>query len=161
VRPRKLAEGTELFGRVHNMLRYRQWSPEQIAEQLKLRHPEDPAMRVSHEQIYAAIYAYPKNELRRVFIEQLRQAKPKRGRRSTATQYATIQVPDSLTIHQRDEQIETRQLAGHCCFWGQTTFPLKPRTDTSDSALRITSVRHSDSTISTWSLMPPVAGPHG
>ena len=113
VRKRKLTEGSALFGKVHDMLRYRQWSPEQISERLKVQYPDEAHMQVSHETIYAAIYAYPKNELRRVFIDELRQAKPKRGCRSKTTRYATIQVPDSMTIHQRGEEIASREVAGH------------------------------------------------
>lgn len=32
------------------------WSPEQIARRLRLDFPEDPAMRISHEAIYQALY---------------------------------------------------------------------------------------------------------
>lgn len=113
VRPHKLIAGTRLFGKVHDMLRYRQWSPEQIAEKLKLDNPDDASMHVSHETIYSTIYAYPKNELKKVFIDQLRQAKTKRGTRRKSSNYASIQVPDSQTIHSRPSDIETRQLAGH------------------------------------------------
>jgi transposase, IS30 family len=39
-----------------HLLEFR-WSPEQIAERLRRMHPDDPAARVSHETIYAMIYA--------------------------------------------------------------------------------------------------------
>lgn len=112
-RRRKLTEGTPLFASVHDMLRYRQWSPEQIAEKLRQRHPDEPGMHVSHETIYAAIYAYPRNELKRVFIGQLRQSRPKRGRRSKTTSFSTIQVSEAQTIHQRPVGIEGREFPGH------------------------------------------------
>jgi len=51
--------------------------------------------------------------LRKLFISNLRQSKTKRGRRSKSTNFASIQVPDSQTIHHRPEDIETREIAGH------------------------------------------------
>ena len=41
------------------------WSPEQIAGRLKQMHPDEPSERVSHETIYAYIYAQPRGELRK------------------------------------------------------------------------------------------------
>ncbi len=79
------------------MIQHRQWSPEQIAETLKL---DDPDMQVSHETIYRHIYAIPKNEHRKLFVSNLRQSKAKRGRRRITSNFSTIQVTDSQTIHQ-------------------------------------------------------------
>jgi IS30 family transposase len=31
----------------------RRWSPEQIAHSLRQQYPQDPAMQISHEAIYA------------------------------------------------------------------------------------------------------------
>ena len=41
--------------------------------------PDDPSARVSHETIYAAIYAQPRGGLKAARSEALRQAKPARG----------------------------------------------------------------------------------
>jgi hypothetical protein len=38
--------------------------------------PDDPSAHVSHETIYAAIYAQPRGGLKAAMIEALRQAKP-------------------------------------------------------------------------------------
>jgi hypothetical protein len=38
-------------------------------------HPDDPTARVSHETIYAAIYAQPKGGLKAAMILALRQAR--------------------------------------------------------------------------------------
>ena len=43
----------------------RRYSPEQVSGRLRMEHPDDPAMRVSHESIYQSIYVYPRGELRR------------------------------------------------------------------------------------------------
>ena len=43
---------------------------------LRLMKPDDPSAHVSHETIYAAIYAQPRGGLKAAMIEALRQAKP-------------------------------------------------------------------------------------
>ena len=74
--------------------------------------PDDPAARVSHETIYAAIYAQPRGGLKAAMIEALRQAKPARGlRRSTLA--GSAMVPESLRIINRPEEIEARLVPGH------------------------------------------------
>jgi hypothetical protein len=37
----------------------RKWSPEQISARLVVSHPDDPAVRVSHERIYQTFYCRP------------------------------------------------------------------------------------------------------
>ncbi len=113
LKPHKLSSNQKLSDTVNIMIQHRQWSPEQIAETLKLDYPDDPDMQVSHETIYRHIYAIPKNELRKLFVSHLRQSKAKRGRRRTTSNFSTIQVTDSQTIHQRSEEIKTRAIAGH------------------------------------------------
>lgn len=41
------------------------WSPEQIAQRLKVDFPEDPTMRISHEAIYQALYIQGRGALKR------------------------------------------------------------------------------------------------
>lgn len=113
IKPHKLTSNEKLSDTVNIMLQQRQWSPEQISETLKLDYPDDPTMQVSHETIYRHIYAIPKNELRKLFVSHLRQSKARRGRRRKTTNFSTIQVIESQTIHQRPEEIETREIAGH------------------------------------------------
>jgi len=113
VKPRKIISNEKLSDKVSTMIQKRQWSPDQISKKLKLDYPDDSSMHVSHETIYRHIYAIPKNELRKLLVSNLRQAKAKRGRRRTGTNFSTIQVTDSQTIHHRPEEIETREVAGH------------------------------------------------
>ena len=48
------------------------WSPQQIAERLRLDHPDDTAMRISHETIYQALYVQGRGALRRELTACLR-----------------------------------------------------------------------------------------
>jgi IS30 family transposase len=104
--------GSTLHRVVYDHLVYRCWSPEQIAQRLQLMKPDDPSASVSHETIYAAIYAQPRGGLKAVMIEALRQAKPARGCRRT-TLAGSAMVPESLRIINRPEEIEARLVPGH------------------------------------------------
>ena len=97
---------------VHSHLVHRRWSPEQVAHKLRLMHPDDPAARVSHETIYAAIYAQPRGGLKAAMTLALRQAKPVRGRRRT-TLAGSAMVPETLRIINRPEEIEARLVPGN------------------------------------------------
>lgn len=108
----KLAEGGSTYRFVHDHLVYRRWSPEQIAHRLRLMNPDEPSARVSHETIYAAIYAQPRGGLKAAMIEALRQAKPARGRRRR-TLAGSAMVPEPLRIVHRPEDIEARLVPGH------------------------------------------------
>ena len=111
-RPHKLAPGSDIHRFVHDHLVHRRWSPEQIANRLRLMKPDAPEARVSHETIYAAIYAQPRGGLKAAMIDALRQAKPARGlKRSTLA--GSAMVPESLRIINRPEEIEARLVPGH------------------------------------------------
>jgi IS30 family transposase len=111
-RPRKLAPGGWLHGFVRGKLIHKRWSPEQIARKLQAMHPEDPTRLISHETIYAAIYAQPRGGLKAEMIAALRQAKPTRGLKRT-TLAGSAMVPESLRIIHRPEEIEARLVPGH------------------------------------------------
>lgn len=111
-RRRKLLAGNALYQHVHDRLVYWRWSPQQIAARLRCMYPDDPDQRVSHETIYAAIYAHPRGGLKQAMIEALRQEKPVRGRRRTTLAGGGF-VPEALRIVHRPEEIELRQLPGH------------------------------------------------
>ena len=48
------------------------WSPEQIANRLKVDFPDDESMRISHEAIYHALYVQGRGALRRELVACLR-----------------------------------------------------------------------------------------
>ena len=111
-RRRKLAPGGWLHGFVRGKLIRKRWSPEQIARKLKAMQPEDPTRLISHEAIYAAIYAQPRGGLKAEMLAALRQAKPARGLRRTTLPGGSI-APESLRIIHRPEEIEGRLVPGH------------------------------------------------
>jgi len=111
-RPRKLLPGTWLYNWVRDRLLYQYWSPEQIACRLRVMYPDDPSHHVSHECIYAAIYAHPRGALKKALVEALRQRKAKRGCRRTTAAGGTY-VPEELRIIHRPEEIEDRLVPGH------------------------------------------------
>ncbi len=75
-------------------------------------HPDDPTRLISHETIYAAIYAQPRGGLKAGMIAALRQHKPSRGLRRTTLPGGSI-APESLRIIHRPEEIEGRLVPGH------------------------------------------------
>jgi IS30 family transposase len=67
----KLDTDRALFQVVRHYLHLR-WSPQQIANILRLMWPDDSDKTVSHETIYNAIYLHPRAELKRELIACLR-----------------------------------------------------------------------------------------
>ena len=63
-------------GRRHGRRQHRRWarawSPEQIAQRLRLDFPDDETMRISHEAIYQALYIQGRGALRRELTACLR-----------------------------------------------------------------------------------------
>ncbi|GJG96463.1 IS30 family transposase [Cupriavidus pauculus] len=112
VRRRKLVAGSALYQRVHDQLIYWRWSPQQIAARLRRMYPDAPDQHISHETIYAAIYAHPRGGLKQAMIDALRQEKPARGRRRTSLAGGSF-VPQALRIVHRPEEIALRQWPGH------------------------------------------------
>jgi len=110
-RPHKLQPGKPLWEPVVMGL-YRGWSPEQIAGRLAKVHPDDPALRVSHETIYVALYALPRGELRKALIGQLRKAHQSRRPRSRG-QDRRGGLVNMTAIHKRPDEVLAREVPGH------------------------------------------------
>ena len=49
-----------------------QWSPQQVSGWLDAEHPDDGAMRVSHETIYKSLYIHARGVLKRELLATLR-----------------------------------------------------------------------------------------
>ncbi|MCX0275079.1 IS30 family transposase [Nocardia zapadnayensis] len=89
------------------------WSPEQIAGWLRRQFPDDPAMRVSHEAIYLALFDPQRKAIDRTLTQRLRTGRPtrhpKRARKPDGRGVTRGLVP----IGERPAEVETRQIAGH------------------------------------------------
>ena len=108
---RKLAVRPKLWTKVQSLMR-KGWSPEQIAGKLKHLYPDDPRMHVSHETIYAHIYAYPRGGLRTELIKLLRKHRKKRMPRARGKDRRG-QLQDIIPIAERPKEVETRVIPGH------------------------------------------------
>ena len=110
-KPAKLATPGPLRTFVQERLAQR-WSPEQIANVLKMQHPDDPTMRVCHETIYQALYVQARGALKRELTTQLRsQRAVRRPRRSGEERRGRL--PDTISISQRPAEAADRAVPGH------------------------------------------------
>ena len=109
-RPSRLSQCPELRERVQVLLK-RKFSPEQVSGRLKVEHPDDPAMRVSHETIYQSIYVYPRGELKRELKAGLRTGRTTRRRRGRREMRGKI--VGAVPIGQRPPEVEGRLVPGH------------------------------------------------
>ncbi len=91
----------------------RLWSPQQISGRLKVDFPESKEMRISHETIYAFIYAMPKSGLRQELIANLRRKHPRRYAHGRDPSKQKPRISDMVSIHDRPEEIEGQQVIGH------------------------------------------------
>jgi IS30 family transposase len=91
----------------------RGWSPEQIANRLKVDFPDDESMKISHEAIYQALYVQGRGALRRELVACLRTGRALRVPRSRARQKAWAHVTPEVMITERPAEAEDRAVPGH------------------------------------------------
>ena len=106
----KLAGCPRLLAAVQEGLE-RRWSPQQIAFRLRVDHPDDEVMRVSHETIYRSLYVQSRGELRRQLTAALRTGRSKRKSRGRAETRGRI--CDMVPIAQRPPEADDRRVPGH------------------------------------------------
>lgn len=100
-----------LVGHVRDRLR-RGWTPEEITGRLSWEFPDDPVMRVSHETLYAWIYAPQQKGLG--LWEYLPRGQRKRRKRGPSRKVRRAPaIRFRVPIHDRPAEIEDRVEFGH------------------------------------------------
>ncbi len=89
------------------------WSPEQISRRLAVDFPDDPAMRISHEAIYQALYIEGRGALRRELVACLRTGRALRAPRARAGRRPDGMVTPEVRIGARPVEATDRAVAGH------------------------------------------------
>jgi IS30 family transposase len=105
------------IGRRHGRRKDRRWaaawSPEQIANRLRIDFPDDGSMRISHETIYQAHYIQGRGALRRELTACLRTGRALRVPRARARGRGKRFVTPEVMISQRPAEAEDRAVPGH------------------------------------------------
>ena len=89
------------------------WSPEQIANRLRLDFPDDESMRISHEAIYQALYVQGRGALKRELVACLRTGRALRVPRARTRGRGKKFVTPEVMISERPAEAEDRAVPGH------------------------------------------------
>jgi IS30 family transposase len=89
------------------------WSPQQIAERLRVDFPDDSTMRVSHEAIYQALYVQGRGALKRELTACLRRGRALRVPRARTRGRGKSFVTPEILISERPAEVEDRAVPGH------------------------------------------------
>jgi IS30 family transposase len=89
------------------------WSPEQIANRLRVDFPDDGSMRISHEAIYQALYVQGRGALRRELTACLRTGRALRVPRGRTRGRGKKFITPEVMISQRPAEADDRAVPGH------------------------------------------------
>ena len=89
------------------------WSPEQIANRLRVDFPDDDSMRISHEAIYQSLYVQGRGALRRELTACLRTGRALRVPRARARGRGKGFVSPEIMISERPAEAADRAVPGH------------------------------------------------
>lgn len=89
------------------------WSPEQIANRIKLDFPDDESMRISHEAIYQSLYIQGRGALKRELVWCLRTGRALRAPRERSRRKTWAHVTPKTLISERPAEVEDRAVPGH------------------------------------------------
>ncbi|WP_420431200.1 IS30 family transposase [Candidatus Poriferisocius sp.] len=91
----------------------RGWSPEQIANRIKVDFPDDESMRISHEAIYQSLYIEGRGALKRELVWCLRTGRALRAPRERSRRKTWAHVTPETLISERPAEAEDRAVPGH------------------------------------------------
>lgn len=91
----------------------RAWSPQQIAERLRLDYPDDESMRISHQAIYQALYVQGRGALKRELTACLRTGRALRVPRARTQGRGKSFVTHEVLIRERPTEADNRAVPGH------------------------------------------------
>lgn len=89
------------------------WSPEQIANRLRVDFPGNKSMRISHEAIYQALYVQGRGALRRELTACLRTGRALRVPRARTRERGKGFVRPEIMISERPAEADDRAVPGH------------------------------------------------
>lgn len=89
------------------------WSPEQIANRLRIDFPDDTSMRISHEAIYQALYVQGRGALKRELVTCLRTGRALRVPRARSRRKTWAHVTPEVMISERPAEADDRAVPGH------------------------------------------------
>lgn len=111
---RKVEADRRLLGVVNDGLS-KAWSPRQISARLKLDHPDDQELRVSHEALYQAMYCQARGQLKVELVGRLRRGGTRRVTRAERSAIIAGREPikDMVMISDRPAEAVDRAVPGH------------------------------------------------
>ena len=89
------------------------WSPQQIANRLRIDHSNAPDMHVSHETIYRSLYVQARGGLRKELQACLRSGRTQRKPRKSSISPASGRIREMVMIRERPAEVEDRAVPGH------------------------------------------------
>ena len=90
------------------------WSPVQIAGWLKLMHPNDENLQVSHETIYRSLFIQARGALKKELVAHLRRTRVmRRSRHHTQKTADHGRITNTVSISERPASVEDRAVPGH------------------------------------------------
>jgi len=89
-------------------------SPEQISGWLRLAHPDNEDMQISHEAIYRSLYVQSRGALRRELHRHLRSRRSRRQARGSSRHgQGRGKIPEMVMISERPPEVADRAVPGH------------------------------------------------
>ncbi len=89
------------------------WSPEQIAQRLKVEFVDDESMRISHEAIYQSLFIEGRGALKRELVTCLRTGRALREPRARSRNKAQGHVTADVVLSERPAEAKDRAVPGH------------------------------------------------